>query len=89
MAWVDDEPALLVSCCLTPRGWAELTKAGRGRQSGVPRYHADQQEEPGYTSRTTKLLLLPGSFVLWFACYFPLEFFPLVLCLPLFTSKYY
>ena len=73
VGWVDDEPAELVSYCLTPWGWAELTNAGWRRQTGQQGTRRTSRKNRAKLPSYYKLLPLPGGcFVLWFACYFPL-----------------
>ena len=82
MAWADEEPALLVSYCLTHplRGWGIVecrTDTANREGSKVP------DRVVGRTwlcSLYHKLLRLPGGcFVLWLAWYF-LRFLSVLLC---------
>ena len=74
------EPTLLVSYCLTPRGWAYSwrTQGGDGGSLGSKVPGGLAERTPGYiyyANTNLKLLPLPGGcFGLWPACYFPLSF---------------
>ncbi|MEP2260048.1 MAG: hypothetical protein ABJI00_01425, partial [Paracoccaceae bacterium] len=83
VAWVDDEPALLVSYCLDAEGQRIVDERWTMVADRVARYRAGQQGDPGCATRTITCCRYMEDALcsVWFARYFPL-----VLSLTLLTA---